>query len=224
MPTPKAGYFLKDGTKVPGTTTVIGRFKESGGLMFWAFKQGQSGAAKLYDEAEKAADIGTCAHGMVERHINGVPPEEIEIYAQDTLIDSGMCDKARTAFGAYLAWAENFKVKIIEQEILLVSETYAYGGTPDAIGLIGNQLVLLDWKTSNAVYSDYLIQLAAYGNLWNENRPDTPITGGYHLLRFSKESGDFAHHYYASLDDEWEQFKDFRRCYERDKAIKKRAA
>jgi hypothetical protein len=224
MPTPKAGYFKKDGTRVPGTTTIIGRFKDSGALMFWAFRQGQSGAARLYDEAEKAADIGTCAHGMVERHIKGVSAEDIEIYAQDTLIDSGMCDKARVAYGAYLSWADNFKVRIIEQEIQLVSERYSYGGTPDAVGIVGNELVLLDWKTSNAVYSDYLIQLAAYGNLWNENRPDQPITGGYHLLRFSKENGDFAHHYYASLDDEWEQFKDFIRCYDRDKAIKKRAA
>jgi hypothetical protein len=224
MPTPKAGYFLKDGTKVPGTTTVIGRFKETGGLMHWAFKQGQSGASHLYEKAEEAADIGTCAHGMVERHISGVPADEIEIYAQDTLIDSGMCDRARLAFGAYLAWAKNFQVEIIAQEILLVSELYKYGGTPDAIGLIDNKFTLLDWKTSNAVYSDYLIQLAAYGNLWNENNPGSPITGGYHLLRFSKETGDFAHHYYADLTQEWEQFKDFRRCYERDKSIKKRAA
>jgi hypothetical protein len=224
MPTPKAGYRAKDGGVIPGTTTVIGRFKETGGLMHWAFKQGQSGANHLYEKAEEAADIGTCAHGMVEMHINGVPMAEIELYAEDTLIDSGMCAKAHLSFKAYLAWAKNFDVSIIEQEILLVSEKYRYGGTPDAIGLIDNQLVLLDWKTSNSVYSDYLIQLAAYGNLWDENNPDRPITGGYHLLRFSKETGDFAHHYYADLSDEWEQFKDFRRCYERDKAIKKRAA
>jgi hypothetical protein len=224
MPTPKAGYFLKDGTKVPGTTTIIGRFKESGGLMHWAFTQGQSGASHLYEKAEEAAEIGTVAHGMVERHIRGVPADEIELYAQDTLLDEGLCAKARLAFGAYLAWAENFKVQIIEQEIQLVSEKHRYGGTPDAIGLIGNSLTLLDWKTSNAVYSDYLIQLAAYANLWNENNPERPITGGFHLLRFSKENGDFAHHYYASLDVEWAQFLDFRRCYDRDKSIKKRAA
>src|SRR5216683_7786479 len=71
MPTPKAGYFLKDGSKVPGTTTIIGRFKDSGGLMFWAFEQGKSGKARLYDDAEKAADIGTCAHAMVEARIKG---------------------------------------------------------------------------------------------------------------------------------------------------------
>jgi hypothetical protein len=79
---------------------------------------------------------------------------------------------------------------------------------------VANGLVLLDYKTSNGVYSDMLIQLAAYKNLWEENRPDLPITGGCHLLRFAKERGDFAHHYFQELDDEWEQFLLFRQAYD----------
>jgi len=217
MPTPRQGYYLKDGGRVPGTTTVIGRFKESGALMQWAFKQGKEGAPSLYAEAEKAAEIGTHAHAMVEAHIKGLdlPP---------AMPDLSMQERAVSCFGAYLTWAKNYDVNVIDQEIGLVSEKYRYGGTVDAIGLIGNQLVLLDWKTSNAIYTDYLVQLAAYGNLWEENFPDRPITGGYHLLRFSKENGDFAHHYYAQLDSAWRQFQLFREAYEIDKELKKRAA
>lgn len=224
MPTPKKGYFLKDGTKVPGTTTVIGRFKDSGGLLHWAFKQGKEGKDRLYDEAEKAADIGSCAHGMVEMKVHGKNDAEINEWAGNTLSDPDALEKARSAFGSYLAWAKNFKVKIIEQEIQLTSEKYRYGGTPDAIGLIDNQLVLLDWKTSNSVYADYLIQLAAYRQLWEENNPDKPITGGFHLLRFAKEHGDFAHHYFPNLDNAWRQFILFREAFDIDKELKKRAA
>lgn len=224
MPTPRAGYFLKDGTKAPGTTTIIGRFKDSGGLLRWAFKQGKEGKAKLYDESEKAADIGTCAHGMVELSICGKSASEIDDYVKATLADPEMQLKAYSAFGAYESWAKNFKVKIIEQELQLVSERHRYGGTLDAMGLIDNQLVLLDWKTSNSVYSDYLIQLAAYRNLWEENFPDKPITGGFHLLRFAKEHGDFAHHYFPNLDNAWRQFLLFREAFEIDKELKKRAA
>ena len=224
MPTPSKGYHLADGTKVPGTTTIIGRFKESGGLLQWAFKQGQSGKRHLYEEAEKAADIGTCAHGMVELRINGRADVDIAVYAEKTLPDADMRGKAWSAFKAYESWANNFSVKILTQELQLVSEKYRYGGTPDAVGLIGNQLVLLDWKTSNAVYCDYLIQLAAYRNLWEENYPDRPITGGFHLLRFAKEHGDFAHHYFPNLDNAWRQFLLFREAYEIDKELKKRAA
>lgn len=219
MPTPAKGYFLADGSKVPGTTTIISRFKESGGLMQWAFQQGKAGKRHLYEEAEKAADIGTHAHALVEAHINGQPAP-----ATPGNLKPEDAQKAQTAFSAYLTWAENFKVKIIAQETLLVSEKYRYGGTPDAIGIVGNSLALLDWKTSNSVYSDYLVQLAAYRNLWEENHPEQPITGGFHLLRFSKENGDFAHHYFPALDEAWRQFVLFREAYEIDKSLKKRAA
>jgi hypothetical protein len=222
MPTPKRGYFTADGKRVPSVTTILSRFKESGGLMQWAFQQGADGRAHLYEEAEKAAEIGTVAHAMVEMRVKG--DGDVHTFARESLPDPEMLAKATSAFTAYETWAANFGVRITHQEIQLVSEKHRFGGTPDAFGIIGNQLVCLDWKTSNAVYSDYLIQLAAYGKLWEENFPDQPITGGYHLLRFSKENGDFAHHYYASLETEWRQFLLFREAYELDKAIKKRAA
>lgn len=222
MPTPKQGYFLKDGTRIPGTTTVIGRFKESGALLRWAYQQGKDGK-ELYDDRDKAADIGTCVHNMVEQSVKGKPIEECQALAIATLPTTELQAKAFSGFDAYLSWAQNFKVTITHQEILLVSEKYRYGGTPDAIGTIGNDLVLLDYKTSNGVYTDYLIQLAAYKNLWEENNPDQPITGGFHLLRFAKEHGDFAHHFYAKLDEAWRQFVLFREAYEIDKKLKKRA-
>lgn len=219
MPTPKAGYFLKDGSRVPGTTTVIGRFKDSGGLMQWAFQQGKAGKIRLYEEAEKAADIGTAAHALVEAHIKGTTLDR----AAYVLPEEGW-PKAESAFQAYMKWADQTKLKVVEQEIMLVSEQYRYGGTPDAIGMIGNELCLLDWKTSNAVYQDYLIQLAAYGRLWQENFPDRPLVGGFHLLRFAKEHSDFAHHYFANLDEAWRAFVLMRELYDIDKTLKKRAA
>jgi len=113
---------------------------------------------------------------------------------------------------------------MFETEITLVSEAHRFGGTPDAIGYLDGKLCLLDWKTSNAVYSDYLIQLAAYKVLWEENRPQYPLEGGFHLLRFAKEHGDFSHHFYPNLDEAWRQFVLLREAYDIDKQLKKRAA
>lgn len=218
MPTPKKGYRLKDGTKVPGTTTVIGRFKDSGGLLFWAFAQGklaeQGVISKLYDNANKAADLGTIAHGYIDDHI----------HKREFMLDRDNALPAVTAFETYLKWEKAYSVEFVETEMQLVSEEYQFGGTPDAIGIVNDELCLIDWKTSNAVYTDHLIQLAAYGHLWDVNNPDKPIVGGYHLCRFAKENGDFSHHYWPDLSEAWEQFKLFRRAYDIDKGLKKRAA
>ena len=226
MPHPKGGYKLKDNSRAAGTTTVIGRFKDSGALLWWAFEQGKAAERgeinSLYDRRDEAADAGTLAHQMVENYINDINilPSLDQIPGE---IPDDIFLKAKQGFDNYLNWAENNKMIIVAQEMELVSEEYKFGGCPDAIAYDSqNRLCLLDWKTSNGVYADYLIQLAAYKQLWEENNPDQLITGGFHLCRFSKEHADFTHHYWSELDDAWEQFKLFRQAYELDKKLKKR--
>ena len=214
MPHPTKGYKI-DGKAVPGTTTIIGRFKDSGALLYWACEQGKAiergEIEKLYDRRDEAAEAGTDAHALVEAHISGLP-----LPAFPSL-------PAKQGFENYLQWERDNRIKITNQEMVLTSVLYQFGGCPDAIGVDSQgRTVILDWKTSNGVYPDYLIQLAAYRQLWDENNPDNPITGGFHLLRFSKEHADFAHHYWSELDDAWEQFKLFRRAYDLDKLLKKR--
>lgn len=212
MPTPKRGYFLKDGTKVPGVTTILSRFKSSGGLIHWAWNLGMQGL-DYRDVRDSAASSGTLAHALVDADIHGLPcdtsayPDEIR-------------SKAEAAYGSYLEWKRQTNLKPVATEMQLVSEKYKYGGTPDAI-LAQDKLSLGDWKTGN-VYPEMLIQLAAYKNLWEENFPDKPIVGGFHLLRFSKEHGDFTHHYWSELDLAWRAFVLMRELYDIDLQLKNR--
>lgn len=59
MPHPKQGYFTKDGVRVPGTTTIISRFKESGALIYWAYNRGKEGL-ELYESRDKAEFANIC--------------------------------------------------------------------------------------------------------------------------------------------------------------------
>jgi hypothetical protein len=218
MPTPTKGYRTKDGEKVPGTTTIIGRFKESGALIAWAYGRGKEGLA-LYESRDKAAELGTLVHEMVEQFIRG-HLKYTDFTDTLTTKDSA---SVLSAFGAFQEWFESNQFQVISQEEQLVSEAYRYGGTPDAVALDGKgRLVLLDWKTSNGVYADYLYQLGAYRILWNENHPDNPLSGGSHLCRFAKEHGDFAHHFYPNLDDAERAFIIMRELYDLDKELEKR--
>ena len=88
---------------------------------------------------------------------------------------------------------------------------------------IGGRRCVLDWKSSNATYPEYLVQLAAYGALWTEAHPERPIDGGYHLIRFDKEFGDFHHHYWPELSRAWIAFLHLRELYDIEKELKRRA-
>jgi len=235
MATQKGGYKLADGTKVPSVTTIL-KIKDPGALINWAYKtgrshgvlegQGRDAPGGLY-EANDALQIGTCVHEMCEVFVKGNDP-----YAHlDAVMEkAGMLDpvsfkaQVKSAYSAFEFWVKGTQLKIIDCEVPVLSHTYKYGGTLDFIGRLNDQLVLGDFKTSGAVYPVYLIQLVAYAKAYEESR-GTYITGGYHLLRFSKENGDFGHHFYPSLDDDaWPAFKHLRALYDLNERLKKRAA
>lgn len=218
MARPAQGYKNTAGQRVPGTTTIIGRFKDSGALLHWAFKQGQSGAASLYEKRDEAAEAGTLAHDMIEAFILSHPAPEI------VGVNPQIAERAANAFAQFREWWDQTRIEIIATERGYVSERHQFGGTVDAIGRdTKGRIVLVDWKTSNGVYQDYLIQLGAYALLLEECAPEWKPEA-FHLLRVAKESADFAHHYYGELEDAKAQFILFRQAYEIDGRLKKRAA
>ena len=223
MAHPSGGYRDADGKRIPGVTTVIGRFKESGALIRWAYNRGREGE-ELYESRDKAATAGTAAHELCERHIQGdvlvAGGEPTSLAREVANVPDEMWPLVWSSFQAYLAWERQTKLELIDTERSLVSEL-GYGGTYDAIGEIDGKLCLLDWKTSNAVYGDHIYQLGAYKALYEEHH-NRKIDGGYHLLRFAKTHGDFTHHFWPNLDEAIEGFMLMLRLYQIDKGIKKR--
>lgn len=221
MPHPTGGYKNKLGQKVPGVTTIGNRFKDSGGLIIWAWTRGRDFPnEELYATRDKAAELGTIVHAMVQEYVE---LETTMIHGFDLSQEDQ--DKVMSAFDAFQEWFEMNRFEVLAQEESLVSEQYQFGGTFDAVARDGKgRIVLLDWKTSDGVWPEMLVQLAAYRILWNENHPDLPLTGGSHLCRFAKANGDFAHHYYPDLSDAERQFILLREAYDLDKLLKKRAA
>lgn len=246
MATPQGGYWL-EGKRLPSVTTILGRYKDSGALIKWAYRQGrdhqrledagQPAPRDLYDKdasTAQAALAGTIAHDMIETFILGQHPESnADVVAAEIGLKYGagnvdgpsveVLKNARNAFSQALEWFANTNIKVTHTELGLMSKVHKFGGTLDAVGTDAKgRVILLDWKTSNAVYGDYLYQLAAYALLLEENHPELTPTG-FHLLRFAKESADFAHHSFGELDNEKRGFLLMRELYEIDARTKKRA-
>lgn len=222
---PTRGYRLADGTKVPSVTTITGRFKESGGLIHWAWQMGMDG--KDYKkESGDAAAAGTLAHDLIEGDILEREPRlptayDLKLSDEDYAL---ALERARMAYGAYRTWRKSVTINIIATELPLVSERHRFGGTVDGVARIDDGFAIIDWKSSNRIYGDYIVQVSAYRALWEEHRPDAPVKA-LHLLRVGKEFGDFHHHSWPMtvLDAGWKAFQLQRELYELD-AVLKRAA
>jgi hypothetical protein len=193
---PAIKYKNAEGKPLRGVTTVLNILAKPA-LIGWAYKQGIAGVP-LYESRDKAADAGTLAHQYVENHLKGLPDPTKDGLQQDVI------EKAESCYLAFLEWEKAHSFKMVESELSLISEQYKFGGTID-IGAVVNDLGIVDIKTSGGVYFSMKVQVSAYGMLWNENFPDRPIKA-YHILRIG-EMGDFSHHYWPNLNEEWEVFK-----------------
>lgn len=210
-------YKLADGTIVPGVTTITGRFKESGGLLHWAWSQGMEGI-DYRRTRDDAGEAGTMAHSMIEAEIHGEP------WTAPPHADHDIVAKAETSLTNFRRWAAQTGLRITATELPLIDEENRFGGTLDAIGEVMGTLCLVDWKTSNGVYPDYLVQVSAYVHLYELHHPGVQLDG-VHLLRVDKEVAGFHHHHWGRSVTEtgWEFFRLARQLYELDKALKRAA-
>lgn len=211
-------YKVKDGTVVPGVTTIIGACYAGAknALIHWAWKQGMDG--KDYRKTrDEAAGAGTLAHTWTENYDKG---EILSPPPKDMLED--MLEKARNGHDAYVRWRESTKYEIVLLEQPLVSETYRYGGTFDRLFRLGNNFRIGDIKTTSDTYADHLIQVAAYINLVRENYPEFWPVIGADLIRFGR-SGSFHHSSYniTDLTEAWAAFKLLRQLYDLQPEIEK---
>ena len=209
-----AAYKTKDGKRVPGVTTVVGRFKDSGGLIQWAWKIGLEGG-DINAVRDQAGGIGKMCHGWIDDEVHGRPLTEFRDATPEDLT------AAANGLDAFRTWRSQVSLEILSTETPYVSEAMRVGGTYDAIGLVHGKASLIDWKTSGRIYPEYVIQLAAYREIVRECTGEE--LDGAHLLRVGKEFGDFHYHFFppAILDVGLEAFRGMRKLYELDAVLKK---
>lgn len=212
MARPRQGYFI-DGEPVPGVTTICGILNKPA-LVGWAgklctelaWRAGKAGEVLpkwtdvLYGTRDDAASAGTLVHELFDAFIRKHPLPAIP--------DTEIGRAAARGFDNAKRWLEGSALEIEAYEKPLVSLLYHYGGTPDALAMGSDGVIALaDWKTSAGVYAEMAIQMGAYRQLLRE-AADTKVQG-VHLVRFSRDNGDFAHYYYGDdvLDMGWEVFR-----------------
>lgn len=125
---------------------------------------------------EDAADVGTETHTIIERVLRG----EIGVDIPDHL---------RQTINSFMEWyAYMGKVEVLFMELGVVSTKYSYGGTIDVVmKLPSKRIMVYDWKTSNGLYKETTLQLAAYRQAFIEMSGYHPNDVGCAAVRLGKD-------------------------------------
>lgn len=154
-------YYLAGGTLVPGATTISGLLNKPA-LVKWANNLGLQGidSTKYVD---KAANVGTLIHALVEGHITGKTVDTSDFTALEI-------ELAQNGFYKYLDWEKQHKVEPIFNEKQFVSEKYRYGGTLDFYCKVDGKYTLVDFKSGKGIFNEHFLQVSGYANLLKENK------------------------------------------------------
>lgn len=142
-------------------------------------------AENQFEVGSKEADIGDCTHAMVECDLRGLDFPE-GAWKPDVLA------KSRQLFEeGWLPWKRQNQFELLDCEAELTSAKMKYGGRLDmawSLCSCQGERHITDLKTTKKAYFEHLVQVVAYGALWEENHPDQPIDR-YSVLRLSKVDG-----------------------------------
>ena len=113
------------------------------------------------------------------------------------------------------------KFEIIFSEKKLINKEYNYGGTADLLVKKNDEYILVDFKSSSAIYSDNLVQLSAYRHSI-ESEMNIKVNKAI-VARFPKKGDDFEIKEFnkQQLDQAFEYFKLIRQAFDQDKELNK---
>ena len=171
----KHRYYV-DGVYKPGVTTFL-KVINKPALIPWAVKQTVEhvrihlddlasgkitidkfntneilyGASRAADKIrDTAAETGTAIHKWCEQYIKRQRPE----MPDDPKILNGV--------NAFLHWKDEHNVKLLHSEKITYSRKYDYTGIIDIIAEVDGKPCIVDIKTSNGIYDEMRLQVAAY--------------------------------------------------------------
>ena len=140
---------------------------------------------------DQAADLGTQAHGLIEQIILGMEPEVPPDLAQ--VVDN------------FTSWRRKAGLDIHLAETMVYSAKYRYAGTMDALAYRKGIMVALDWKTSNRLYSEHALQVAAYAKALEE-MTGQPVKEAW-VVRLGKTAPEFEARQVLDMADSFIAFR-----------------
>lgn len=104
---------------------------------------------------DQAADLGSQAHAFIDRIIRNEEPANVPL-------------EIAAPVQAFREWWKGSGIELVIGDTPVASREYGYGGSLDALGRKDGKFIVLDWKTSNAIYPEYALQVAAYAQALRE--------------------------------------------------------
>lgn len=187
-------FYEVDGKKYVSVTTILGIISKGKGFENWLRKNTEAESNKL---SQEAIEIGSILHDLIDKWHEGAmfdsalkisdritefmkikysdKPSELDMVKVLPIVELG--------FKRYCDLWKLRKCELVETEITVYNNACEYAGTLDRVVKIEgvDGLVLQDLKTSNGIWEDYWLQVAAYEKAYGSDC-------AFEILRIDKKT------------------------------------
>jgi hypothetical protein len=222
--------YQKPGSSVPlwSVTTILGQTIAKPALLNWYNKQGREAVADklsssvgqvLTAEAldlaiqeagkrpeqtkDSAAALGSRAHDLISEYITN----KIEDNDKSVSVPRELSE----VWGSFLQFEEEFGIyKWLASEFGIYSLAFQYAGSCDALCLTRDgKFILIDFKTSKALYPEHSMQVCAYANALSFPLSLYPLhqQGGPYGMRQEWDTWENIHPYVVRLGKDATEFE-----------------
>jgi hypothetical protein len=136
--------------------------------------------------SEEAMDIGSEVHNHIESYVKA------KLRGESYDVKGEKRDEVQNGFLAFLGWEKEYVESWIESEVKVDYEKesqYCYCGIVDGVAKFKDgRTMLIDFKVSKGIYPEYITQLSAYRNAY-EQYSGKPIDD-MGILRLDKLTGE----------------------------------
>lgn len=147
--------YPKKWDKYPSVTEILSIIAKPG-LINWFKNKTKEEIAIV---SEKSLNIGSTVHKIIN-----------DLDTKTSLeIDVKYPEEVKSCISNYWHWKEKNNITVINSELKMLNRMSGYKGTLDKIANKKNKIILIDWKTSKAIYPEYILQCIAYKYLYEFN-------------------------------------------------------
>jgi hypothetical protein len=213
--------------KPPSVTTItsLADFGKSAALQSWAVRMclevcrqrilpDQIHGSKFLEEAfrdaaanyrnvrDKAADVGTLAHGALERYFT--EPDAAPPLAGTPI---------RARYDEALNWFKQYVIEPIGSEVKVYSKKHKYCGILDNIARVNGVVSLIDYKAAKTIRKPYEMQVAGYIGAYEEEHPEIRVEQAW-ILQIGEDRTIPYRYGRDKIKESYEAFLCLRKLYE----------
>ena len=185
----------------PSSTTILNAYPQSTYLTQWIADKGWNESQRIKSEAgERGTRIHIASELLEDGH---------ELMEDDYSLEEWY------KINAFVDWYHTYHPELIVKEFSVFSENGGYAGRLDRIYKIGDEIILLDIKSSSAIHENFPLQFASYGHAVEENT-DLEISQTACLQLGAKNDNNYRYVLYPYWREHYRVFQNVRATWQYD--------